>query len=57
MGAEAQSDLSLGRSTQERQVETLDVIEELARAEFHLAEWEAVAPEDLYRAWRMLQHD
>lgn len=57
MGAEAQSDLSLGRSTQERQVETLDVIEELARAEFHLAEWEAVAPEDLYRAWCMLQHD
>jgi len=57
MGAEAQSDLSLRRSTQVRDIEDYDVVEELARAEYSLHEWEAVAPEDLYRAWLLLQHD
>jgi hypothetical protein len=57
VGAEAQSDLSLRRSTQVREVLDYDVVEELARLEFNLHEWEAIAPEDLYRAWCLLQHD
>lgn len=32
-----------------------DVIEEYARYAYNLAEWEAVAAEDLYHAWRELE--
>jgi len=54
MGAEARTELSLERCTQPRTVEDYDVVEEMAREAFHLAEWEAVAPEDLLQAWYLL---
>lgn len=57
MAAEGHTELSLERCTQlQRDIEDFDVVEQLARDEFHLAEWEAVAPEDLYRAWMLLRH-
>jgi len=57
MGAEAHTGLSAGALHAARDIEDFDVVEELARVEYSLHEWEAVAPEDLYRAWLLLQHD
>jgi hypothetical protein len=54
MGAEAHTELSLERCTQLGTIEDYDVVEEMAREAFHLAEWEAVAPEDLLHAWYLL---
>ena len=55
MGAEAHAALSLGRSTQEREVLDYAVLEELARIEFHLADHEPVTAEDLLEAYRRLR--
>jgi hypothetical protein len=64
MAAEGHTELSLERCTQlkseeravpsARIIEAYDVVEELAREAFQIAVWEALAPEDLLRAWYMM---